>query len=273
MMVESFLTVTRRATPKSSCVTLSSFLPSSSVTNVAPVTRAMSCKVAFLLSPNPGAWMAQQSKMPRSLLIMRVANTSFSMVSAMMRSGLDSCLATVRIGISSVCGCEIFWSVTRTIGLDASHCLLVGFDISRQRYGETAPLSTFIPSVNSTSVSVDCDSSREMTPLLPTFAIASAIILPASSSPPAEIAPTCKILSRSSSPTGREIRAISPTTNSVAFTMPFLNCTGLAPPTNCFKPLFTMPWAKIVAVVVPSPATSLVLAAAWRINWTPVFST
>jgi hypothetical protein len=32
------------------------------------------------------------------------------------------------------------------------------------------------------------------------------------------------------------------------------------------------PLRKTVAVVVPSPATSLVLEAAWRINETPVFS-
>ena len=33
-----------------------------------------------------------------------------------------------------------------------------------------------------------------------------------------------------------------------------------------------MAYAKTVAVVVPSPATSLVFEAAWRINETPVFS-
>ena len=38
------------------------------------------------------------------------------------------------------------------------------------------------------------------------------------------------------------------------------------------RPICDGEYAKTVAVVVPSPATSFVFAAAWRINNTPVFS-
>mmetsp|Transcript_16168 Transcript_16168/g.41858 ORF Transcript_16168/g.41858 Transcript_16168/m.41858 type:complete len:268 (-) Transcript_16168:722-1525(-) len=132
-VVASFLTLTRRATPKSSIVTVSSFRPRSSVRYVAPVTRARSWRMALRLSPKPGACTAQQSTMPRSLLTISVARTSFSMVSATMSSGLFSCLAQVRIGISSACAIEIFWSVTSTIGLVASQSRLSGLDASRHR--------------------------------------------------------------------------------------------------------------------------------------------
>ena len=47
---------------------------------------------------------------------------------------------------------------------------------------------------------------------------------------------------------------------------------GLAPAATLRKPSLTIAWAITVAVVVPSPATSLVLEAAWRIKDTPVFS-
>jgi hypothetical protein len=43
-------------------------------------------------------------------------------------------------------------------------------------------------------------------------------------------------------------------------------------PLQHFSILLSPLRAKTVAVVVPSPATSLVLEAAWRINETPVFS-
>jgi hypothetical protein len=47
---------------------------------------------------------------------------------------------------------------------------------------------------------------------------------------------------------------------------------GLAPAATFFKPSFIMAWAKTVAVVVPSPATSLVLVATSLTNWQPRFS-
>ena len=40
--------------------------------------------------------------------------------------------------------------------------------------------------------------------------------------------------------------------------MPRRKATGLAPAVTFFNPSCTMAWAKMAAVVVPSPATSLV---------------
>ena len=50
-----------------------------------------------------------------------------------------------------------------------------------------------MPSTTSSSVSMPLASSTVMTPSLPTFCIASAIILPISASPLAEIVPTCAV--------------------------------------------------------------------------------
>ena len=47
---------------------------------------------------------------------------------------------------------------------------------------------------------------------------------------------------------------------------------GLAPAATFFRPSVTMAWASTVAVVVPSPATSLVLVAASFRSWAPMFS-
>ena len=47
---------------------------------------------------------------------------------------------------------------------------------------------------------------------------------------------------------------------------------GLAPAATFFIPSRTMAWARTVAVVVPSPATSLVLVATSRARWAPRFS-
>ena len=44
--------------------------------------------------------------------------------------------------------------------------------------------------------------------------------------------------------------------------MPSLSDTGFAPAVKFFMPSLTMAYAKTVAVVVPSPATSFVFAAA-----------
>ena len=54
--------------------------------------------------------------------------------------------------------------------------------------------------------------------------------------------------------------------------MPRLSSIGLAPAVTFFRPSLTMAWASTVAVVVPSPATSLVLVAASLRSWAPMFS-
>src|SRR6266566_6589140 len=67
-------------------------------------------------------------------------------------------------------------------------------------------------------------------------------------------------------------RLISASTASTAFSMPILSCIGLAPAVTFRKPSLIMVWASRVAVVVPSPATSLVLVATSRSSCAPAFS-
>ncbi len=59
---------------------------------------------------------------------------------------------------------------------------------------------------------------------------------------------------------------------SAPFSMPRLRAIGLAPAATFFSPSCTMDWPRTVAVVVPSPAISLVLEAISRANWAPMFS-
>ena len=88
--------------------------------------------------------------------------------------------------------------------------------------------------------------------------MASAMSLPMTSSLE-EMAPTRAI---SAVPlTGLEFFLISSMAAAVALAMPFFMTMGLAPAARFFKPSRMMAWASRVAVVVPSPATSLVLVA------------
>src|ERR687891_1607660 len=54
--------------------------------------------------------------------------------------------------------------------------------------------------------------------------------------------------------------------------MPRRSPSGLAPAATFLRPWRTMVWASRVAVVVPSPATSLVAVATSRTSWAPWFS-
>src|SRR5437588_452889 len=54
--------------------------------------------------------------------------------------------------------------------------------------------------------------------------------------------------------------------------MPSFSCIGLAPAATFRKPSVIMVWARRVAVVVPSPATSFVFVATSRRSCAPVFS-
>src|SRR5436305_1637969 len=63
------------------------------------------------------------------------------------------------------------------------------------KYGERYPRSNCMPSTTSSCVSMVLDSSTVMTPSLPTFFMASAMILPMVSSLLAEMVPTCAIMS------------------------------------------------------------------------------
>ena len=112
-------------------------------------------------------------------------------------------------------------------------------------------------------------SSTLTTPSLPTFSIASAITSPISSSP-AEIVATRAIWSLPE--TSLDCEAMFATTSSTAFSMPRLSASGLAPAATFFRPWRTIAWASTVAVVVPSPATSLVAVATSRTSCAPWFS-
>mmetsp|Transcript_14962 Transcript_14962/g.28957 ORF Transcript_14962/g.28957 Transcript_14962/m.28957 type:complete len:237 (-) Transcript_14962:144-854(-) len=114
------------------------------------------------------------------------------------------------------------------------------------------------------------DSSRVITPALPTFAMASEMSLPTSSFPPAE---TVATLARSWSLTSVEMPLSSWTSLVTVLSMPLVTCTGFAPAITIFIPSAIMAAERMVAVVVPSPATSLVLEAAWRTSFAPIFST
>ncbi len=126
-----------------------------------------------------------------------------------------------------------------------------------------------MPSVNSSSRPRVGDSSTVMTPSLPTLLNASAISLPISASC-AEIVATWAI--SSSSPTSRAWASSRSEAAAAAASMPFFSAIGLAPALTARRPSRTMAWASTVAVVVPSPATSLVLVATSLASWAPRFS-
>ena len=62
------------------------------------------------------------------------------------------------------------------------------------------------------------------------------------------------------------------TAAATALLMPRRMSMGLAPAATFFMPSVTMAWARTVAVVVPSPAASLVLVATSFTSWAPMFS-
>src|SRR5213592_373954 len=137
------------------------------------------------------------------------------------------------------------------------------------KYGERYPRSNCMPSTTSRVVSIVLDSSTVMTPSLPTFFMASAMMLPTCLSVLALMVPTCAIMSPF---TSRESLLISPTATSTALSMPRLSAIGLAPAATVRTPSRKIAWASTVAVVVPSPATSDVLLATSLTICAPMFS-
>src|SRR5450759_3257967 len=113
------------------------------------------------------------------------------------------------------------------------------------------------------------DSSTVMTPSLPTLSIASAMMLPTSSSS-AEMAATRAISSLLSISLERFLMSV--TAMSTALSIPRRICIGFAPAATLRRPSLTMACASTVAVVVPSPATSLVFVATALASWAPMFS-
>ena len=127
-----------------------------------------------------------------------------------------------------------------------------------------------MPSTMFTSMPNVWESSTEMAPSLPTASIASAIFSPISGSP-AEMVPTLAICSLVSMVWAFALMAS--TTALVAFWMPRRMPSASAPAVTLRRPSLTMTSASRVAVVVPSPASSLVFTAASRMSWAPMFST
>ena len=114
-------------------------------------------------------------------------------------------------------------------------------------------------------------SSTVMTPSRPTFSTASARRLPIVGSLLAEIVPTCAISSFFE--TGRESLVVSSVTAaSTAFSIPRRTAVGLAPTLTIRSPSRKMARARMVAVVVPSPATSEVFDATTFTSLAPIFS-
>ena len=113
------------------------------------------------------------------------------------------------------------------------------------------------------------DSSTEMTPSLPTRSNASAMSPPMTASCE-EMVATWAISSRPS--TSRAIPASASVTASTAAVIPRLTSTGAAPAVTTLRPSRTSAWASTVAVVVPSPAMSLVLVATSLASCAPRFS-
>src|SRR5918912_123381 len=108
-----------------------------------------------------------------------------------------------------------------------------------------------------------------MTPSLPTLLMTSAIIWPTLGSWLDTVA-TCAV--SSAVLTGRLRRLRSSTMASTPLSRPRLMPMGLAPAATLRKPSLIMAWASTVAVVVPSPAMSLVLVATSLTSWAPMFS-
>src|SRR3954463_16051983 len=127
-----------------------------------------------------------------------------------------------------------------------------------------------MPSTTSSSVSAVFASSTVITPSLPTFFIAWAIIWPIEVSPFDEIVATCAISSEDFTFLARA--SMSFTTSATAMSTPRLRSIGFMPAATDFAPSRTIEAARTVAVVVPSPATSLVFEATSRTIWAPMFS-
>ena len=126
-----------------------------------------------------------------------------------------------------------------------------------------------MPSVNSSSMPKVFDSSTVTTPSLPTLSMASAITAPTLGSA-AEIDATWAISVLSS--ISLDWSAMASTAAATAFSMPRFSPIGLAPAATLRSPWRTSAWASTVAVVVPSPAMSLVLVATSFTSWAPMFS-
>src|SRR5579884_416280 len=125
-----------------------------------------------------------------------------------------------------------------------------------------------MPSTTSSWVSRLLASSTVITPSLPTFSIASAMMSPIVGSLLAEMVPTCAISFFSF--VGFDIAFSSATTALTALSMPRLSVIGSWPAATILIPSVKI--ARASAVVVPSPATSEVFDATSFTICAPMFS-
>ena len=232
---------------------------------VAPVSTARSWSTASRRSPKAGAFTAIAVKVPRARLTTRVASASAWTSSATISSGRPARMTSSRLGSRSATA-EILASVTRTRASDSTDSM---FCRSVTRCAEMYPRSNCMPSTTSTSVSMPVPSSTETTPSFPTLSKASEIMAPITGSPELIVATR-----RMSSPplTGCDRARIDSTAASQAAIMPSRNSLGGAPAARFRKPSSSITRASTVAVVVPSPAMSLVLIATSLSSCAPMFS-
>src|SRR6201998_2957446 len=127
-----------------------------------------------------------------------------------------------------------------------------------------------MPSTTSSSLVSPQPSSTRMTPSLPTFSIASAMVLPIDSSAFAEIVPTWAMALESLQ--GLESFLSSSTAVITALSTPRLRSIGLRPEETALRPSRMIAWASPVAGVVMSPASSEVLDATSFTICAPMFS-
>ena len=123
--------------------------------------------------------------------------------------------------------------------------------------------------MTSTAESMVWDSSTVTTPSLPTLSMAPATISPTSGSREETVA-TWAISEEELTAVARALS--SSTAFSAAAAMPRLSSMGLAPAATLRRPSKMSAWASKVAVVVPSPAVSLVLTATDLTSCAPRFS-
>ena len=150
---------------------------------------------------------------------------------------------------------------------DDFHALRIGDEVGR----EVAAIELHALDDVERSVSIDFASSTVITPSLPTFSIASAMI----------VADRLVVVGRDGAHLG-DLSGVAgrPSTcllelvrrwRMTAFSMPRLSSIGFMPATTILLPSRKIAWASTVAVVVPSPATSEVLLATSFTIWAPMF--
>ena len=218
-----------------SCAKVVSFSsnPSSEVITSPPVKTAISCSIAFLLSPYPGALTTRTFITPLNLFNISVDKASCSISSHIITNFPDDCINVSNNGnISWIL--LIFLSVIKIYGLSTTASI---FSVSVAIYGETYPLSNSIPSTTLSSVFDVFDSSIVITPSFVTFSIASEISSPISLS----FADMLATLAISSFPaTGELIFFNSETASSTVFVIPLLIAIGSPPAATFLTPSLIM---------------------------------